>query len=115
MPTVRQMAAWYASEVRKGNGDLHTPQPVIMEREDAKRKKNAPDDKGKRKTRIVWEAGDPDVYAAFHAERSRYMGLAANNPVLATEMMLIVLKLHPDEEITRYQEALQSVRSKVNQ
>lgn len=111
MPTVRQVAAWYAAEVRKGNGELHTTQPVIMERENAKRQKNAPDEQGKRKTRIVWEAGDPDVYAAFHAERSRYMEAASNNPVLATMLMLTVLKLHHNTELTNYLEALEAAKA----
>ena len=114
MPTVKQVMEWAKAEVGKGNGDLHMPQPVIMEREEAKRKVNAPDEHGKRKTRIVWEAGDPDVYKMFHSERSRYMAIAGNNPVLATEMMIIVLKLHGDEEVKRYLESLQSVRAKEN-
>jgi hypothetical protein len=106
MPTVKQVRDWAIAEVGKGNGELHMPQPVIMEREEAKRKRNAPDDRGKRKTRIVWEAGDPDVYALFHSERSRYMAVAGNNPVLATELLITALRLHGDDELKSYLETI---------
>lgn len=86
------------------------PCVIKFPRQEAKRKmKNKPDAEGHRRTRIAWNCGDADTFAEFHKERERYVQVCGENPTLATDMMIIVLKLHPDEEIKRYMEALESV------
>jgi len=78
----------------------------LVSEEVQQRIENAPKEDGKRATRIVWESGDPDVYSLFHKERERYMQIASENPTLATELMIIVLKLHPDRELRSFINAL---------
>lgn len=110
MPTLNQLAEWCKAELAKGKGHLHCNHPVIMEEEDEKRIKNAPDEQGKKKTKISWETNDPDCYSLFHAERKRYFKFAGGNPVLATEAVIMALRVQRDEDIHRFIEALGSVK-----
>lgn len=106
MPTLKQLAEWCAGEIGKGKGHLHTNHPVIMEEEQQKRIKNAPDTEGRKKTKIAWETNDPDCYSLFHKERERYFKFAGGNPVLATEAVIMALRIQRDEDIHRFVEAL---------
>src|ERR1700675_1775087 len=99
MPTLRQLAEWAKSELAKGKGDLHTNHPVIIEEEQQKRIKNAPDEQGRQKTKIAWETNDPDCYSLFHVQRERYFKFAGGNPALATEAVIMALKIQNDEDI----------------
>ncbi len=112
MPTLFQLAEWANAEVKKGKGHLHTNHPVIMEEEQAKRIKNQPDDKGKRKTRIAWETNDPECFSLFHKQRERYFKFAGGNPILATEAVIMALKIQNDEDIQRFIEAIQTVKDR---
>lgn len=86
----------------KGKGHLHTNHIVIVEEEAEKRAKNEPDAEGKQKTKICWDADDPEVYALFHVQRERYMKLAKSNKTLATEAIIMALRIQPDEEIQKF-------------
>ena len=96
-------------EIRKGHGELHCNHVVIMEQEAAEKALNPPNEEGKRKTRIAWDAGDPDSYAAWHAERERWMIAAKKNPTLATDAMIVALKAYSQEGMEAILEALGSL------
>jgi len=112
VPTLFQLAEWANAEVKKGKGHLHTNHPVIMEEEQAKRIANKPDQEGKRKTRIAWETNDPECFSLFHKQRERYFKFAGGNPVLATEAVIMALKIQDDENLRRFIEAIQSVKGR---
>ena len=109
MPTIAQLKSWVDEEMRKGHGELHTNHVVIIEVEAAEKALNPPDETGKRKTRIAWDAGDPDSYAAWHAERERWMVAARKNPVISTDAMLVALRSVPEETIKVIIENLQEI------
>jgi hypothetical protein len=111
MPTLNQLAEWVKSEISKGKGHLHTNHPVILEDEQNKRIENKPDAEGKKKTKIAWETNDPDCYSLFHKERERYFKFAGGNPVLATEAVIMALRIQRDEDIRRFIEALAMSKS----
>lgn len=111
MPTLRQLAEWANAELKKGKGHLHTNHPVIIEEEQQKRIENKPDEQGKQKTKIAWETNDPECYSEFHKERERYFNRAGGNPVLATEAVIMALRIQRDEDISRFIEAIQSVKN----
>lgn len=106
MPTLNQLAEWCKAELAKGKGHLHTNHPVIIEEEQQKKIENAPDAEGRKKTKIAWETNDPDCYSLFHVERERYFKFAGGNPVLATEAVIMALRIQRDEDIKRFIEAL---------
>ena len=99
LPSLLQLESWVKQEIAKGKGDLHTNHVVIIEEEAAKKATNPADDEGKRKTRIAWDAGDPDTYAAWHAERERWMAAANKNPVHVTDAMIVALKAYSEKAI----------------
>jgi hypothetical protein len=109
MPTLFQLKSWVEQEIRKGHGDCHTNHVVIIEQEAAEKALNPPDETGKRKTRIAWDAGDPDSYAAWHAERERWMIAARKNPVISTDAMLVALRSVSEEAIKVIIENLQEI------
>jgi hypothetical protein len=109
VPTLHQLKSWVEQEIRKGHGELHCNHVVIMEQEAAEKALNPPNEEGKRKTRIAWDAGDPDSYAAWHAERERWMIAAKKNPVYATDAMIVALKAYSEEAIKVILENLQRV------
>jgi hypothetical protein len=106
MPTLLQLSDWVKAELAKGKGHLHTNHPVIIEEEQQKKIENKPDSEGKRKTKIAWETNDPDCYSLFHKERERYFKFAGGNPVLATEAVIMALRVQRDEDIRRFVEVL---------
>jgi hypothetical protein len=110
MPTVRQLKDWVDHQIREGKESLHTNHVVIVEEENEKKAKNEPDSEGKRKTRIAWDASDPDSFAEFHKEKEKYMKAAGGNPVLGTDAITCALKLHGFEEVRRFIEALTSAK-----
>lgn len=110
MPTINQVREWAEAQIAKGKGNLHANHPVCVEDEQAKKAKNAPDDFGKRKTRIAWDAADADSYAEFHKEKEKYMRAAGGNPILGTDAIIMALKLHSFEEVRRFIEALTDER-----
>src|ERR1700679_1649941 len=99
MPSIHQVLSWAQEKVRKGLGDQHTNHIVIIEEEARKRAKNPADDQGNRKTKIAWDSGDPEMYAAWHKERERWMVLAKKNPTDCTAAMIIGLRLFSNEQI----------------
>ena len=103
MASIREEWARLQFLMEKGRGEekVHV---VFVEEEAKERLVNT-----KQKTRIAWDCGDPQTFKAFHGEKERYIGVCGGNTSLATDLMIIVLKLHPDEEIKRYMEALESV------
>jgi hypothetical protein len=107
MPTVQQAYEMLKFWKDSGKGDLHVNHLVLIEREAEKKAKNEPDETGKRKTRIAWDCGDPDTFAAFHKERERFMQAAHSNPTLATDALICALRLHDDEEIRNFVDAVQ--------
>jgi hypothetical protein len=109
MPTLHQLKSWVDQEIRKGHGECHTNHVVIIEQEAAEKALNPPDETGKRKTRIAWDAGDPDSYAEWHKERERWMNAANKNPVVATDSMIVALRSVPDETIKIIMENLQKI------
>ena len=109
MPTLFQLKSWVEQEIRKGKGEYHTNHVVIIEEEAAEKALNPPSEEGKRKTRIAWEAGDPDTYAAWHAERERWMVAANKNPTLATDSMIVALRMYDEKAIRIILENLQKV------
>lgn len=106
MPTLLQLRDWVNAEIGKGKGHLHANHPVIMEEEQQKRIENKPDEQGKQKTKIAWETNDPECYSLFHKERERYFKFAGGNPVLATEAVIMALRVQRDEDIRRFIEVL---------
>jgi hypothetical protein len=109
MPTLFQLKSWVEQEIRKGHGECHTNHVVIVEQVQAEKALNPPDETGKRKTRIAWDAGDPDSYAAWHAERERWMIAAKKNPVISTDAMLVALRSVSNEAIQVIIENLQQI------
>lgn len=109
MPSLLQLESWLKQEIAKGKGHLHTNHVVIVEEEAEAKAKNAPDEEGKRKTRIAWDAGDPDSYAEWHKERERWMNAANKNPVVATDSMIVALRSVPDETIKIIMDNLQKI------
>ena len=107
MPTIAELEEWCKFQRKQGKGSLHTNHVVIVEEEVEKRKDNKPDEAGKRKTRIVWEAGDPETFSRFHIERERYMECAGHNPVLATEAMSMSLRAQSNGIIRMFIEAIE--------
>jgi len=106
MPTIFQVKEWAEAEIAKGKGQLHANHPVCIEDEQKKKIANAPDEKGMRKTRIAWDAVDPDSFAEFHKEKEKYMLAAGGNPVLGTDAIIMALRLHPFEEVRNFVMAL---------
>jgi hypothetical protein len=109
MPTLYQLKSWVEQEIRKGHGECHTNHVVIVEQEAAEKALNPPDETGKRKTRIAWDAGDPDSYAEWHKERERWMIAANKNPVVATDSMIVALKAYSEAAIKVITENLQRI------
>ena len=109
MPRVDELLEWCRSQVRNGKSAMHTNHVVIIEEEQKKRTENAPDEQGKRKTRIAWDCADPETFAEFHKERERYMKAAGSNPTMATDVIILALRLHTDEEIRKFIEAVSQV------
>ena len=112
MPSIFQVKTWAEEQIRKGRGECHTNHIVIVEHEAAKRAENPPDAEGERKTRIAWDSCDPDSYAAWHAERERWMIAANKNPVMSTDAMLVALRSVSDEAIKIILENLQEIAKK---
>lgn len=112
MPTINQLKEWAEARIQQGKGSLHCNHPVCMEEEQAKRIANKPDQEGKRKTRIAWETNDPECYSLFHKQRERYFKFAGGNPVLATEAVIMALKIQDDENVRRFIEAIQAVKAR---
>ena len=112
MPTIRQLKEWVDHQIANGKESFHTNHVICMEDEQAKRIANKPDKEGKRKTRIAWETEDPECYALFHQQRERYFKFAGGNPVLATEAVIMALKIQDDENVRRFIEAIQSVKAR---
>lgn len=106
MPTLFQLEAWVKAEINKGKGHCHTNHVVCIEDEQAKKIENKPDEQGKKRTKIAWETNDPDCYSLFHKERERYFKFAGGNPVLATEAVIMALRIQRDEDIRRFIETL---------
>ncbi len=104
MPTVNQALQWLEHQRRKGKGDMHVPHLVLLEEEDEKRRKNEPDEQtGKPKTRIVWDAGAPEMFSKFHEQRLRYLKASGMNTILATQLMAEALESwKDDEELKKY-------------
>lgn len=113
MPTLNALVEWALAEQKKGKGSLHVNHPVIMEEENAKRQVNAPDEKGKRKTRIAWDANDPDSFAEFHKEREKYIRAAGGNPVLGTDAMICALRMFEFEDVRKFVEAIAAAKEAV--
>jgi hypothetical protein len=111
MPTIRQLKEWVDHQIAQGKAGDHTNHVVCIEDEQAKRIRNEPDDEGKQKTRIAWETNDPECYSSFHIQRERYFKFAGGNPVLATEAVIMALKIQEDEDIQRFIEAIQTVKN----
>lgn len=109
MPTCRQALDYYRKAVKDGKGELHTGHPYIAEEEEKKRQSNAGE---KPKTKIAWDAADPDSYAEWHKERARWMAAAAKNPTLATDAMIVALKAYAPEGIAVIINTLGSLRAK---
>ena len=109
MPTLFQLKSWVEQEIRKGKGEYHTNHVVIIEEEAAEKALNPPSEEGKRKTRIAWDAGDPDSYAAWHAERERWMIAANKNPTLCTDCMIVALRMYDEKAMRIILENLQKV------
>jgi hypothetical protein len=109
VPSIHQVLAWAQEKVARGDGELHTNHITVIEEQAKKRATNAPDDEGRRKTKIAWEAGDPDSYANWHKERERWMVLAKKNPTMATDAMIIALRLYTDEDVREILDNLQNI------
>lgn len=106
MASLREIAARAKWLLESGHNPESKCHFGLVGEEVQKRVENAPKEDGKRATRIVWESGDPDVYSLFHKERERYMQVASENPTLATELMILVLKLHSERELRSFFNAL---------
>src|SRR5689334_18464638 len=94
-------------------GRIPDDEPIVLKfpRQDAKRRAvNKPDAEGKRKTRVAWDCGDGDSYAELHKQRERYFQLCGDNPTVGTDLMIIVLKIHPDAELRQFLEGLETAR-----
>lgn len=104
MPTLRALKEWVDYQISQGKESLHTNHPVIIEEEQAKKAKNAPDEEGRRKTRIAWDAVDPQMFADFHAEKERYFRLVGGNPTVGTDLMIKALNHFTNEEIRSFLE-----------
>lgn len=111
MPTIRQLKEWVDDQIAKGKAGDHTNHVVCIEDEQKKRIRNEPDETGKQKTKIAWETNDPECYSSFHIQRERYFKRAGGNPVLATEAVIMALKIQEDDDITRFIEAIQQVKN----
>jgi hypothetical protein len=98
-------------QIAQGKAGDHTNHVVCIEDEQKKRIRNEPDEKGNQKTKIAWETNDPECYSAFHVQRERYFKFAGGNPVLATEAVIMALKIQEDEDIQRFIEAIQTVKN----
>lgn len=112
MPTLNQLKEWVDCEIGKGKGGLHTNHVIIVEDEQQKKIENAPNEQGKRKTRIAWDAADPESFAEFHKEKEKYMRAAGGNPVLGTDAIIMALRLHDFEEVRRFVMALTDASEK---
>src|SRR5258708_20741539 len=113
MPTCKQALEYYRKAVKDGKGDMHTGHPYIAEEEEEKRQDNAPGADGKPKTKIAWDAADPDSYAEWHKERARWMSAAQKNPTTATDAMIVALKAYSEEGIVAIIEVLGHERAKL--
>lgn len=102
MPTILQLREWADAQIAQGKGNLHANHPVCIEDEQAKKISNEPDETGKRKTRIAWDAVDADSYSEFHKEKEKYMLAAGGNPVLGTDAIIMALRLHSFEEVRNF-------------
>ncbi len=97
MPLVRQSYEFFRKAMKDGKADMHTGHPYIAEEEEQKRQDNAPDADGKEKTKIAWDAADPDSYREWHKERAKWMKDASQNPTLATDAMIVALRAYSPE------------------
>src|SRR5258708_257034 len=113
MPTCKQALEYYRKAVKDGKGDMHTGHPYIAEEEEQKRQDNAPGADGKPKTKIAWDAADPDSYAEWHKERARWMAGALKNPTLATDGMIVGLKAYSQEAIAVIMDTVSEQRRKL--
>jgi hypothetical protein len=113
LPTLDALKVWVEYQIAQGKGRCHTNHVVVIEDENKQRAENPPDEEGKKKTRIVWETNDPDVYALFHAEKEKYMKAAGGNPVIGTEAMLVALKMHDFEAVRKFVQSIAAVRDRI--
>ena len=97
MPTIQALREWADFQIKAGRGELHTQHPIVVEHAAKERAENKPDEQGKRKTRIVWDAGDPEMFKEFHVERELYMKACGANPTIATSLMIKALRMFRDE------------------
>lgn len=113
MSLVKQAYEFYRKALKDGKGDMHTGHCYIAEEEEQKRIDNPADKTGKQATKISWDSCDPDCYTEWHKERQRWMRRAHNNPTLATDAMVVGLKLHDEAKIDAIIEAVGSERAKI--
>jgi len=113
MATVKQAFEFYRKALRDGKGDMKTGHPYIAEEEERKRQDNAPDEQGRRKTRIAWDACDADSYTEWQVERGRWMGRAHKNPTVCTDAQILALRRYKLEEIDALIQTLGEARAKI--
>jgi hypothetical protein len=109
-----QLESWVKQEIAKGKGEQHTNHVAIIEEAAEQRAKNEPDAEGKRKTRIAWDAADPDSYMEWHKERERWMKILGNNPTTTTDCQIVALKAYSEEGIMAIRDAINETRAKTN-
>jgi hypothetical protein len=110
VPSIHQVLAWAQEKVAKGKGELHTNHIVIVEEEAEKRKSGGVrDESGKLPTRIVWDAGDNQMYCEWHRENERWMQLCGSNPSVKTAAMIIGLRMYSDQQIRDIKHNLDSL------
>jgi hypothetical protein len=104
MPTASEELARLNWLIKEGQIMPEEPCKLILPRIEArKRAENAPDETGKRKTRLVKDLLTPEAYADWNAEFSRYVEAAGNSHV-AYSIMLRLLQQLPDESIRKLAE-----------
>lgn len=104
MPSASEELARLNWLLKEGQIMPEEPCKVILPRIEArKRAENAPDETGKRRTRLIKELDSPETYSEFEIEFARYKECAGNVQV-AYSIMLRLLKQLPDESIRKLAE-----------
>lgn len=104
MPTAQEELARLNWLIKEGQVMPDEPCKVILPRIAAKeRAKNAPDETGKRRTKLIKQLDTPETYSEFEIQFSRYKECAGNVQI-AFSIMLQVLAALPDESIKRMAE-----------
>ena len=104
MPSLLQLESWVKQEIAKGKGHLHTNHVEIIEEAVTKRVTNK-----EAATKIAWDCKDPESYKAWHKERERWMQMAGSNPILATDSMIVALRMYDEKAMRIILENLQKV------